>query len=209
MSITLSAGVGNTRNKILDYLALKNFHLKCVGAPAIIVRYSNAHCYTLSAKKWTETVAVNESTLAQKHLKRWAERTDSLWWSSLTLPIVGKRTVRSHSARKVRLALVESLRRVGYASDGSRLPGTEERMPLYGTLQLGALPAILKTKTDRLIQQTDLVVAHMLRMQLGGRTTNFGGSNNTGGGTWKQPWKQRGPKQETQLNRPSFRTVRL
>lgn len=116
--------------------------------------------------------------------------------------------MRSYSARRVRQALLESLRKAGYASDGSRLPGTEGRASLYGTLVLGALPSILKTKRDVLLQQTDSVVAYMLRMQFGDRRVKFSGNKNTGGG---KAWKGGGhwPQQETQSNKPSYRSLRM
>lgn len=78
---------------------------------------------------------------------------------------VGKRTVRSWVGRRLRVAFIESLRKKGYASDGSSLPGTADKAPIIGTAMLGAVPAILKIKNDSLIEQTDSAVQMMIRQQ--------------------------------------------
>jgi hypothetical protein len=75
----------------------------------------------------------------------------------------------------VRQAFVESLRKQGYASDGSPLPGIQ-KPALYGTAMLGAMEPILKLKSDALIERTDLLVDRIIQSQV--RHQSFVNSDN-------------------------------
>lgn len=147
---------------IRGFRTLKHYTIPYKGELALSLKYSNSHAFTLNALKWMDNTQHQTNILAAEHLQKWAERKDSLWWSCLSHMDVGKRTVRSHHARRVRQCFVESLRKQGYASDGSRLPGSEEKPPLFGTVMLGANLPILKTKSDVLAKQTDRVVERLI-----------------------------------------------
>ncbi|KAF8859390.1 hypothetical protein BDZ45DRAFT_673342 [Acephala macrosclerotiorum] len=151
---------------IHDFKSLKQFSPKVKGASTYSFKYSPNHCFTLGATKWFDTSSNITTILSAAHLKRWTERTESLWWSCLSHNFA-KRTMRSHATRKLRHAFTESLKKEGYAPDGSRLPEAGEGEPLYGTAMLGALEAIMKTKMDTLVRQTDQAVAFMIRRQFG------------------------------------------
>ncbi|KAE8450325.1 hypothetical protein EG329_006753 [Mollisiaceae sp. DMI_Dod_QoI] len=156
--------VASNGSKIFDYYAMRSFTPRVNGGePAFSFRYRIAHCYTLSAIKWTENTQIN--FFAAHHLQRWADRKDSLWWSALSHITLGKRTVRSHCARRLRQAFAVSLKKEGYAPDGSRLLGTKEKPPLYGTAMFGAVQPILNIKNDALVEQMDDVVALLLSQQ--------------------------------------------
>jgi hypothetical protein len=74
-----------------------------------------------------------------------------------------KRVVRSWAARRVRQAFVESLRKEGYAQDGSRIEG--RGLPLVGTVQFFPESTITKTKFKALVPQMDLVVREIIKRQ--------------------------------------------
>jgi len=204
LSKALRPAIANNGNKILEYHALQNFTPRWrKGEIALSFKYRNVHCYTLNAIQWTQTSNNHTGVLAARHLQRWAERTDYLWWSALAHTNVGKRTVRSHATRRLRLAFVESLRKAGYASDGSPLPDEENRAPLVGTAMLGATAAMLKTKNDALLEQTDLLVEHMIKQQGHRRVKIKNGYKAEG-----RLGKERKPKQDPELQRAIIRTIR-
>lgn len=98
--------------------------------------------------------------------RRWNTRTDSLWWSAISFLSTAKnRTVRSHAARRVRVAWVESLRKRGYAPDGSVLPGFHNQKPLKGTVQLSPKPAMLTTSSQEVASETDRALARFMELQ--------------------------------------------
>ncbi|KUJ23547.1 uncharacterized protein LY89DRAFT_185625 [Mollisia scopiformis] len=199
----------NKGNTILDYHALLNFTPKVrKGEAAISLKFRAEHCYTLNAMRWTENSQVQSAILSSIHLKRWAERTDSLWWSALSHMAVGKRTVRSWCARRLRNAFTESLWKEGFAPDGSTLPGSRRRQPMIGTAMLGATPPILKINNDALIEQTDAAVKHMIWVNSRDRWQKANGHEATDvhtKGVYKRGSQGRGPNPGVRTERAIFR----
>ncbi len=65
------------------------------------------------------------------------------------------------------MAFTESLRKRGYAPDGTRLDKTDNIPVLFGTAQLNPVAAILKAKTEDLTKETDAAVARMCNIGRG------------------------------------------
>jgi hypothetical protein len=155
---TKSAKAANTA--ILPYHNLVDLKLGKHGVVAFGCRFRNLHAYTANACRLMEQ---NNSAVGRIFLQRWAERQDPLWWSCIAF-IKGfdsKRTRRSWAARRLRTAFVESLKKQGYAANGTRLDGSG-RKPLFGTAQLSPHEPMFKTKIEDLVKQTDIAVAAML-----------------------------------------------
>ncbi len=173
------------------------------GLSAIYASFRTAHCFTISAVSFADNAFMpyRESRVRMT----WMQRKDSLWWSCICLKQqeLGKRVVRSHAARKVRIAFVESLRKIGYASDGSRLPGpaAEEKPELFGTAQLSPNRVVLNMKPAELVQQSDLLVQAILARQLWAE--QGGGSAPIYGHKLPSP-----PKPRKQTEKQPKRTIR-
>ena len=75
--------------------------------------------------------------------------------------LASKSTVRSHLARRVRTAMVKSLRKEGYKADGSRL--VEDGLPpMTGTASIIPVNTVLTLKYEDLLAQTDLVIQRLM-----------------------------------------------
>jgi hypothetical protein len=66
----------------------------------------------------------------------------------------------------MRAAFIESLRKKGYAANGMPLPGSQEEIPLHGSLQLftatGSTPQVT---IEQLARETDKVVEEIIKRQ--------------------------------------------
>ncbi|CAD6502746.1 BgTH12-05336 [Blumeria graminis f. sp. triticale] len=116
--------------------------------------YSRHSCYLMTSSSWA--VNVGSCAVAGYLLGRLSRRTEPLWWSAIaTLPVSGKRVVRSWIARRIRIAFIESLNNRGYSADGSRIKADNEP-PLIGTVQIFAYqPALITMKTPELKEKVD------------------------------------------------------
>ncbi|RDW92437.1 hypothetical protein BP5796_01831 [Coleophoma crateriformis] len=76
-----------------------------------------------------------------------------------------KRVIRSHLTRKLRQAFVESLKKQGYAKDGTRLPDSTQERDLVGTLQMSAEMALMKMRREEAQKSTDELVKAMLEVR--------------------------------------------
>lgn len=63
---------------------------------------------------------------------------------------------------------MESLRKAGYARDGTRLPGSGQGNDLVCSVQISPRPTMLQMKDEELRGQTDLLVK-MIKANLTGR----------------------------------------
>ncbi|CAG8950242.1 hypothetical protein HYFRA_00008480 [Hymenoscyphus fraxineus] len=134
--------------------------LQSVGAKKIVAMsafYSPYYVFALSSNRYTSEA----DTLA----KEWAERqfntrSEPFWWTCITKKeaLTSKRTLRSWIARRTRMAFVESLRKRGYGSDGTRLDPTDGGKALYGTAQFLVREPCLLMKTEDLRKETDLAL---------------------------------------------------
>jgi hypothetical protein len=147
------------KRKILDYKAI--FTLPLRGVNAFSARYTKQYAYVASTAR---SIDFPSATLQRKFENRWQTRPDPLWWSVITRKsFADKRVLRSWAARRVRQAFVESLRKEGYAQDGSRIG--RQGVPLIGTAQLFPVGTIMKTNFKDLVSQTDLLVQAIIKGQ--------------------------------------------
>jgi hypothetical protein len=130
------------------------------------MRFNKDYTYTISA---AQSLEHDDTPLHNLYTRKWQERTDPLWWSVIAKWNLetNKRVIRSWACRKLRIAFVESLKKRGFASDGSRIDGTGEEPSLIGTAQLTPELCILKTKHEYLVQQTDEAVKLIIERQNG------------------------------------------
>lgn len=128
----------------------------------IQVRYSKNYAYLLSSRRFDHSKPQTpEEEWADR--SKWNRRTDSLWWSVLCKrdAITSKRVTRSYLARKFRHALVESLRKKGFKSDGFRL--VEDGIPpLTGSMQVTPDTTALTLDFATVVGETDLVVEALM-----------------------------------------------
>ncbi|EPE26666.1 hypothetical protein GLAREA_02579 [Glarea lozoyensis ATCC 20868] len=124
----------------------------------LLVFHSTNHCYHLHSDR-IRIDGVVQPIHVWADRSRWYKRTDSLWWSVICKKDAAlmRRTVRSYTARRVRNAVTESLKKQGYNPDGSRL--VEDGVPnLFGTLQVMPRSKALTAKYVEILKETDLVV---------------------------------------------------
>jgi len=145
------------------------YPLKIQGVNALSARYRKDYVYVTTASRLVES----NFALAPKFDQRWQSRQDTFWWCAIARKeFESKRVVRSWVTRRLRQAFVESLRKKGYASDGSRIEAAGNKPALFGTAQLFPERPILKMRFMDLVEQTDLVVQQIIRRQ--GRTEKQG-----------------------------------
>ncbi|CZS98756.1 hypothetical protein WAI453_001854 [Rhynchosporium graminicola] len=162
---------------------------------AFYLKYKDDRVYTICANRWMEMTSTN-FPLKDYMAQRWENRKDPFWWSAIAYKsLEAKRVVRSHVARKLRLAFTESLKKKGYKPDGTTLDG-QGGMPLTGTAQLTPLEAILKTKQSDLVLQTDAALDALLE------TRDRGPYGKKKGGAFVK-----GQKQKPQQKQPGGFTV--
>jgi hypothetical protein len=128
------------------------------GVSHLLVKYSPNRTYAFSSDRFA-----SDNPITSYHIwadrSKWYKRTDSFWWSVLckkdsTAP---KRVLRSYVARKVRNAIVDSLKKKGYKADGSRLVD-DEVPPLSGTMQITPVNTVLTMKYADVVKETDVVI---------------------------------------------------
>jgi hypothetical protein len=106
--------------------------------------------------------------LYQHTRKRWRTRQEPLWVSIIAKKHSGPqngRCVRSWLARRLRIAFFGSMKKYGYAPDGTRLKGTEAGRDLFGTAQLLAEQPMVGISQDKVQEQTDRVVQELIGLQ--------------------------------------------
>lgn len=147
--------------RILPFTQLNQLPLK--NAVGIEAKYRNAKVYPAA----TFGLLTPNNPLWPRHNRRWQTRTDPLWWSALARKdFEGHRVVRSWAARRIRASFTESLRKKGYATNGMPLPGSQQEIPLYGSLQLFTLKGSTPQVTiEQLAQETDKVVEEIIKRQ--------------------------------------------
>ena len=141
---------------IVYYKYTKPFTLP--GIQHLKIRKSIEHAYLQAAGRWEP----GRRTLAEEwadrdgHLKR----DEPLWWSCIANKTPNKagdkRTVRSYVARKLRSAMVDSLKKKGYDKNGRSLTG--DNRPIYGSCQITAEVDTAKMKYVDIVAQTDKIV---------------------------------------------------
>lgn len=137
------------------------YPLNIRGVNAFATRYTRRYAYASTASKLIDFPG---AALYPKFERRWQTRQEPLWWNVTTRKdFEHKRVVRSWVARRVRQAFVESLRKSGYAQDGSRITGSGD--PLVGTTQLFPERPILNMKFEEVVLQTDKVVQAIIDLE--------------------------------------------
>ena len=63
------------------------------------------------------------------------------------------------------MAFVESLKKGGWAADGTPIDPVGGQKPLYGTLQLSPEEASIQVGVEQLSKETDAIVAQIVRKQ--------------------------------------------
>jgi hypothetical protein len=135
------------------------------GAPAAFLwRFGTFHAYSYAGGSYLDTP---QHALYELSKKRWLAKQEPLWASFVAVKSNGEnsRCVRSWLARRLRNSFFESLRKRGYAWDGTPLEGGQRKEALYGTVQLLTERAILKIDPKSLEEQTDKVVDKIIRLQ--------------------------------------------
>jgi hypothetical protein len=127
------------------------------------LRFSKQYAYPFTLSRFAE---VDYLTKYNIDAPPYQTRTDTLWWSAVARKnVLNKRVLRSWASRKVRIAFVESLRKKGYASDGSPITGSKNQSPLAGCAYFDPTEAILKTTVEELAKQTDIAVDKIIEAQ--------------------------------------------
>jgi len=129
---------------------------------AFIARWSNTHVLGLGATQ----IFLTQKGLAPKIAIDYMQKTDPLWWGctspkSMGKDINAKKVVRSYTARRIRLTVVEALKRHGYDRNGRRLkdsPGVD----LVGSLHLMVNPPGLTMKIKVLQKFADRMVERII-----------------------------------------------
>lgn len=157
------------KRKILEAIAIPYLHSKGANDSSFSkyfqLRFRKVHAYSMTA---TATKDFESNFGEDRFSRRWHERTDSLWWSVIAFKaFAAKRVVRSHGARKLRVAFVESLKKAGVAPDGSWLEpqAQQNKDPVMGTAHMSPTVEILNGPMEDLVLETDRVVDLILRWQ--------------------------------------------
>ncbi|KAG9236076.1 hypothetical protein BJ875DRAFT_245707 [Amylocarpus encephaloides] len=146
---------------VLNTSILYYKHTKPLTLPGIQhlkIRHSTKHAYLQAAGRWEP----GRRTLAEEWADRdgHMKRDEPLWWSCIankTLNKAGdKRTVRSYVARKLRTAMVDSLKERGYDENGRSLVG--DNRSIYGSCQITAEVDTAKMKYVDIVAQTSKIV---------------------------------------------------
>ncbi|KAL3422306.1 hypothetical protein PVAG01_06462 [Phlyctema vagabunda] len=145
--------------------------LKLISTPPHIqARFSVGRHFTVTNNAMHE---LPSNHIFDRVMNRWAQRTDPLWWSSVAfIKASSHRVVRSYMSRRVRLAWIESMRKQGWARDGSRLPGSKQQADLVGTLQMNAMISVLKLSPEELERTTDTILQTVIQIAQKGPVTN-------------------------------------
>lgn len=101
-------------------------------------------------------------------MKRWNAKKEPLWISVVAAKHCmenNSRCVRSWLTRRLKVSFSESLRKNGYAPDGTSLGDGHGDTVLYGTAQLFADRQMLNTSPEELDKQTSKVVDEIIRLQ--------------------------------------------
>jgi hypothetical protein len=156
---------------------IKNPILGLPGVTAFGCRYTLQKCFLASASAFTLNTGM---PFHRSRVQRWFENTEPLWWSVIVKKDADhqKRTLRSWTNRRLRIAFTESLKKKGFAQDGSPLGGGEGqgKGPIYGTLQIKPKPEVKKASMEDLISQTDELVKKLVERQPWATKKTGGGS---------------------------------
>ncbi|PSS22080.1 hypothetical protein M430DRAFT_34087 [Amorphotheca resinae ATCC 22711] len=139
---------------------------RAMGEPAAFAwRFGKFHAYTYTASPNLEK---NTHPLYEFTKRRWNTRSEPLWVSVIAKKHTGihnSRCVRSWLSRRLRIAVNLSLKKNGYAPDGTRLEGPESGNHLWGTAQFLAEQPMIKMSQEQVQEQTDKAVLEIIRLQ--------------------------------------------
>ncbi|TAQ88936.1 hypothetical protein B7494_g2737 [Chlorociboria aeruginascens] len=161
-------------------------HVGTKGGSSIVhARYTPGHAYLSDriAQLGTESVFHKTQLVYES-------RTEPLWWACSCSKNNGgnKKVVRSWIMRRLRVAFVESLKRIGYDKDGYPLEeaiSEEVQEPLFATINMYAQESLAATKFTELQGEMDLLVKTIIRIHRKKLT------NDAKGG---QLWSRRGDR---------------
>lgn len=154
-----------SKPKILPNSVLRSMKLGSINS--FHARYANVKAYPQS----TGSLMLQDNARWPMLAKRFEQRMDPLWWSATTTKEVApNRTVRSWICRRVKQAMVESLRKRGWDSNGRPIEGGGRESSLYGTLQFKPLAASIQCTVSRLLEETDMVVSQIVEAQEASRS---------------------------------------
>jgi hypothetical protein len=186
--------LNHVKSRIVRGTVLNTPYLKVPNQTlSFAVKFSPFYLFT-----YTTTLCLQEqSPLYNFHLKRWETRQEPLWVSFISNNDVGKkRVVKTVTEKRLRGAFINSVKKFGYAKDGTKLEKALGRFDgnnqnLVGTAQFISQPQLLKTKHEHLQKQMDAVVEQIISRQ-----KSVGGVNDLKG-------LGRKPKQERIWRQPS------
>jgi hypothetical protein len=140
------------------------FPIPVHGATAFALRFSPKHTYSPTSGRFKPEKLQLKQEWAQN---RWNERKEPFWWSAVPKRETAHHhaTVRSWMSRRMRNAVVESLKKEGFKPDGTRLEGRYGG-PLYGTAHFTPQTTILKMPYTELVKQTDAAVKRMMNFRV-------------------------------------------
>ncbi|RDW80054.1 hypothetical protein BP6252_04692 [Coleophoma cylindrospora] len=155
--------VSSNLTRIKDYASVP-FIRRGNKIPGLTAKFAPDHHYVHSTSM---IVQLKHHHIHERTKQAWQARTDPLWWSCIMVPSedAKKRVIRSHLTRKLRQAFVESLKKEGYAKDGTRLPDSTQEMDLVGTLQMSAEISLMKMGREEAQKSTDELVKAMLEIR--------------------------------------------
>jgi hypothetical protein len=175
----------------------KQYPLSSSGITAFTARFHNKHAYSLSSGRFTAHPPT-WVLKAEWSLSRWSERKEPFWWSCVAKKEVAvmKKLPRSYTARKVRNAIVESLRKKGFNPDGTSADGTGKE--LYGSAQFLPEAPALKLPFAEIVKQTDIAIERIIE---GIQKLDNSASSNKGRTNGEE--RSRKGKQNTRFNQRS------
>lgn len=193
--MVISPTLNYVKSRIVRGTVLNTPYLKVPSQTlSFAVKFSPLYLFT-----YTTTGCLQEqSPLYNFHLKRWETRQEPLWVSFISNNDVGKkRVVKTMTEKRLRGAFINSVKKYGYAKDGTNLERKASggfdgnNQDLVGTAQFISQPQLLKTKYEHLQKQMDSVVEQIIFHQ-----KSVGGVNGPKG-------LGRKPKQERIWRNPS------
>jgi hypothetical protein len=186
MAFTMSSRIIRHANTV------KTIHVP--GVDCLMVKYAAHYAYALNSQRAIENTHAPDH---EKSKRRWAMRTDPLWWNCLASINEGgkKKVVRGWMMNRARVAFKDALQRKGYAPDGSRLAnGSEDpaKGDLIGTIHFLVNASMLRTSFQKLQEQADLIVDAIEKRQRnkdGSLQVPVNGTNRAARRAEKQPPK--------------------
>lgn len=140
----------------------------------LMVYWAPHHAISINGMRF---VTQKHNPVHEMLTRRWNTRTDPFWWHCLISASVGgpKATVRGWLRRRAAAAIIESLRKNGYAKDGSRFPSEVGASggDLVGTATFFVGKKLCRTSWKDLQEKSDLLITKIIKKTRDGQRKPF------------------------------------